>query len=152
MFFASVQAITGFLFLLPHRRATVLRLEVIVRFASLFCFSVLLISLAFAPRSLARSKQTGFLDRTLSLQGTTYRYQVFVPEKWSSKQKWPIILFLHGAGERGSDGLLQTDVGLPHAIRLDRSRFPAVVVMPQCLKDNWWPTPEMEEIALAALA
>ena len=54
------------------------------------------------------------------------------------KQKWPIILFLHGYGERGSDGLLQTDVGLPHAIRLDRSRFPAVVVIPQCTLDHWW--------------
>jgi len=77
---------------------------------------------------------------------------VFVPEDWSPKQKWPIILFLHGAGERGSDGLLQTDVGLPHAIRLERSRFETIVVMPQCLKDGWWATPQMEEMALAALA
>jgi predicted peptidase len=120
------------------------RLAVIVSF--------LVFSMAAAPRSSARIPQTGFLDRTISIRGTTYKYQVFVPEDWSAKQKWPIILFLHGAGERGSDGLLQTDVGLPHAIRLDRSRFHTVVVIPQCLKDSWWPTPQMEELALAALA
>ena len=122
-----------------------------MRFRSLAVAAFVTLSLVAVPRSGART-QTGFLDRTISVKGTTYKYQVFVPEDWSSKQKWPVILFLHGAGERGSDGLLQTDVGLPHAIRLDRSRFKAVIVMPQCLKDGWWPTPQMEEMALAALA
>lgn len=110
------------------------------------------ISLALAPRGAAREKeQTGFLDRVIRLHGTAYKYQVFVPDDWSPKQKWPIILFLHGAGERGSDGLLQTEAGLPRAIRLNRSRFPAVVVMPQCPRESWWPAPEMEEVALGAL-
>jgi len=122
-----------------------------VRFLSIIAALFLILSLAAAPRSSASTPQTGFLDRRISVKGTAYKYQVFVPENWSPKQKWPIILFLHGAGERGSDGLLQTDVGLPHAVRLDRSRFPAVIVIPQCLKDNWWQTPQMEEMALAAL-
>jgi len=122
-----------------------------VKLSSLLVISFLVLSLFAAPRSNART-QTGFLDRTISVKGVTYKYQVFVPEDWSSKQKWPIILFLHGAGERGSDGLLQTDVGLPHAIRLDRSRFNSIVVIPQCLKDSWWPAPQMEELALATLA
>lgn len=121
-----------------------------MRSRHIFLAALLLLTMA-ATRSAART-QTGFLDRTISVKGTTYKYQVFVPEDWSSKQKWPIILFLHGAGERGSDGLLQTDVGLPHAVRLDRSRFHAIIVMPQCLKDDWWPTAKMEEMALASLA
>jgi len=100
----------------------------------------------------ARNQATGFLNRTLSLHGATYKYQVFVPDNWSPKQKWPVILFLHGSGERGDDGLLQTDVGLPHAIRQNRSRFPAIVVIPQCLTGRWWTEPEMEEVALGALA
>ena len=123
-----------------------------MRFTIFLVLSLLTVSLAAAPRAAARAHETGFLDRTLSLHGTSYKYQVFLPENWSPKQKWPIILFLHGAGERGSDGLLQTDVGLPHAIRHDRSRFPAVVVIPQCFTDRWWTQPEMEAMALAALA
>jgi predicted peptidase len=123
-----------------------------VQFRFFLCLALLPVSLAPTPCSAARTKETGFLDRALSLHGATYKYQVFVPEDWNAKRKWPIILFLHGAGERGSDGLLQTDVGLPHAIRQDRSRFPTIVVIPQCLKDHWWTEPQMEEIALASLA
>ena len=37
------------------------------------------------------------------------------------------------------------------AIQRDCARFPAVVVMPQCPKDNWWSAPSMEELALAAM-
>jgi len=123
-----------------------------VRFTPLFSFSLLALSLALASRSAARVQQTGFLDRTISLGGTTYKYQVFLPDPWSAKQKWPLILFLHGAGERGSDGLLQTDGGLPHAVRLDRSRFPTIIVIPQCAKDHWWTQPEFQAVSLAALA
>jgi predicted peptidase len=100
----------------------------------------------------AKTPETGFLDRTVTVANTKYKYQVFVPDNWTPKKKWPVILFLHGAGERGSDGLLQTEVGLPRAIRENRSRFRTVVVIPQCLPDHWWTTPEMEEMALAALA
>jgi predicted peptidase len=150
MNFVSVQAITPSLLLL---QPGVLKffVEVPVRFAlpSLLFF---LAAVTLGPRGLARSRETGFLDRSVSLHGTTYKYQVFVPEDWSPKQKWPIILFLHGAGERGSDGLLQTDIGLPNAIRHDRTRFPTLVVMPQCVNDRWWTEPVMEEMALAALA
>ena len=120
---------------------------------SRFRFLLLLaLVLALCSSSYARKQETGFLDRHLSLHGAIYKYQVFVPDNWSPHQKWPIILFLHGAGERGADGLIQTQVGIATAIRNDRSRFLAIVVMPQCLKDHSWNKPDMEEVALAALA
>ncbi len=106
--------------------------------------------LATALPALARV-QTGFLDRTVTVSGVTYRYQVFVPADFSSKKSWPVILFLHGSGERGSDGLIQTDVGIGHAIRLKSSRFPFVVVMPQCSENKIWGEPDMQAQALAAL-
>ena len=99
----------------------------------------------------AKSHDTGFLDRTITLKGTSYKYQVFVPENWSPHQKWPIILFLHGAGERGNDGLQQTDIGIGTEIRNDRGRIPAVVVMPQCQKNLWWTQPPMDDLAIASL-
>ena len=118
----------------------------------LLCVSLLAFALPLASRGSAATPATGFLDRTLKLHGETYKYQVFLPDNWNPKQKWPIIMFLHGYGERGADGLLQTDVGMPHAIRDKRSQFPAVVVIPQCRMDHWWTQPEMEEMALATLA
>jgi len=112
--------------------------------------AVLAAALAVVPAN-AKKSATGFLDRTVTLGGTEYRYQVFVPSDWTSSKKWPIILFLHGAGERGDDGLKQTEVGIGRAIRLDRSRFPAIVVMPQCRKDQWWSTSPMDDVAIQSL-
>lgn len=100
---------------------------------------------------LARPHETGFLNRTVQLNQETYRYQVFVPANWDPHQKWPVILFLHGAGERGDDGLLQTDVGIGHALRTHAVDWPLVVVMPQCRRDKVWTDPDMQAQALAAL-
>ncbi len=87
----------------------------------------------------AQSKvETGFLNRTVDVKGATYKYQVYVPADYASSQKWPVILFLHGAGERGKDGLLQTQVGLPAVIRGDVKKYPAIVVMPQVPPDSMW--------------
>lgn len=96
-------------------------------------------------------QETGFLNRTVRVKGVPYHYQVYVPAEWNKSTAWPVILFLHGAGERGDDGLAQTQVGIGGAIRFHRERVPAVVVMPQCRKEKVWTQPEMEEMALAAL-
>jgi len=99
----------------------------------------------------AKKHETGFLDRTISFQAVNYKYQVFVPEDWTPHQKWPIILALHGAGERGDDGVLQTDVGIGTAIRTNRSAIRAIVVMPQCPKHLWWMLAPMDDLAMSTL-
>jgi predicted peptidase len=70
--------------------------------------------------------------------GRVSRYQVYVPSNYATGTAWPVILFLHGAGERGADGLRQTSVGLAPAIRSDPTRFPAIVVFPQVPDDSQW--------------
>ena len=96
--------------------------------------------------------ETGFLDRTVTLEGKAYRYQVYVPRTYAKGSKSPIILALHGAGERGSDGLLQTEVGLAGAIRRHPERWPAIVVFPQAPTDTLWQgvPARMAQAALAA--
>ena len=116
---------------------------------SKFAISGLAVLMLVLP-SYAR-QETGFLDRTVSVQGQTYRYQVFVPAMWDARKKWPVILALHGAGERGSDGLLQTDVGFAHAIREHAEGDAFIAVLPQCSKDKFWIDPSEEAQALAAL-
>ncbi|HET7188290.1 MAG TPA: PHB depolymerase family esterase [Gemmatimonadaceae bacterium] len=87
----------------------------------------------------AQRVETGFLDRTVTVSGLVYRYQVYLPAEYATgAQRWPVILFLHGAGERGADGLLQTNVGLPAAIRATPARYPAIVVIPQVPTDSLW--------------
>lgn len=113
-------------------------------------FSAAFILAMALPASSARV-QTGFLDRTVTISGTSYRYQVFVPADFSKDKLWPVVLSLHGSGERGDDGLIQTDVGIGHAIRLKNSRFSFIVVMPQCRDKKIWGDPDMQAQALAAL-
>jgi predicted peptidase len=99
----------------------------------------------------AAQTPTGFLDRSVSVGGGTYRYQVYVPADYNaSQQRWPVILFLHGGGERGADGVFQTQVGLGSAIRSAPSKWPAIVVMPQTPSDSIW-LGAPSETAIAAL-
>jgi predicted peptidase len=113
--------------------------------------ALLFLCLLIAVPAIAKKQETGFLDRTVDIQGVNYKYQVYVPDDWTPRQKWPVILFLHGSGERGDDGLMQTDVGIGMAIRTNRSEIRAIVVMPQCPKNTWWMMPPMEDVAMTAL-
>jgi len=101
----------------------------------------------------ARTQETGFLNRTLQFHGARYRFQIYLPEDYqpNDHRLWPIILFLHGRGERGSEGMWQTQVGLPAAIRDHPDRWPFIVVMPQCPQEHYWTDPGMLRMAMAAL-
>jgi poly(3-hydroxybutyrate) depolymerase len=99
------------------------------------------------------AQETGFLNRRIQIGATTYRYQVYLPEEWrrNDRKQWPVILFLHGRGERGQEGMWQTQIGLPQAIRDHPERWPFVVVMPQCAIDRYWTDKEMLAMAMAEL-
>lgn len=120
-----------------------------MRLRTSVCRAILLAALV-AESASAQRVETGFLDRTVTVAGQGYRYQVYVPAEYSTEGRWPVILFLHGAGERGTDGLLQTTVGLGPAIRSAPKRFPAIVVFPQAPPDSQW-VGMPAEMALVAL-
>ena len=102
-------------------------------------------------------QETGFLNRSITLNGTTYKFQVYLPEDYRHPDElpdhrhFPLILFLHGRGERGSEGMWQTQVGLPAQLRDHPERWPVVVVMPQCPLRHFWTDPDMLQLALASL-
>jgi predicted peptidase len=95
-------------------------------------------------------QETGFLNRTVRVNGNDYPYAVYVPRGFDRARKWPVILFLHGSGERGSDGLRPSQVGLGAAIRFDPSGVPAIVVFPHAPLDTRW-IGEPADAAIAAL-
>lgn len=105
----------------------------------------------FFTLSCSIAADSGFVSRSVEVDGESYLYQVFVPSDWSADKKWPVILFLHGAAERGLDGSRQTSVGLPSVVRRQRADFPAIVVMPQCRRGTWWGDPRMEAQVFRAL-
>jgi predicted peptidase len=88
--------------------------------------------------AVTNSPTTGFINKTLTKDGVPVRYVLYVPGGYDAAREWPLVVFLHGAGERGSDGLIQSDVGIGHAIRKNPERFPCLVLMPQCPADKFW--------------
>lgn len=83
-------------------------------------------------------RQTGFLDRTVTVSGKTYPYTVYVPRDFETKATWPVVLSLHGAGERGNDGVRQMQIGAAAAVRAHPTWVPAIVVFPQAPADTRW--------------
>lgn len=75
----------------------------------------------------------------ITVNGATLRipYVLFIPETFTPREKPPVILFLHGAGERGTDLDAIFIHGVQHEIgRADRPdlgrNFPFIVISPQC--------------------
>ena len=73
-------------------------------------------------------------DVTLQLE-----YLLFLPNSYdhSPDKKWPMIIFLHGAGERGNNLELLKKHGIPKIIEQNPD-FQFITASPQCPKDSWW--------------
>ncbi len=80
-----------------------------------------------------------FEKKEFIYKGDTLRYRVLFPENYDSTRKYPLVLFLHGAGERGNDNESQ----LKHGAFLfsnpeNREKYPAIVLFPQCPEEEYW--------------
>lgn len=79
----------------------------------------------------AQVAQRGFVDRVFRDEAGAHKYVVFVPREYTPEREWPVIMYLHGAGERGTDGRRQLTVGLGPYVRQNAQTFPFIVVFPQ---------------------
>ena len=83
--------------------------------------------------------KSDFLKEAFISQSDTLNYRMLYPENFSESKSYPLLLFLHGAGERGSDNESQLTHGSSQFLdSLKRKKFPAVVIFPQCPKDDYW--------------
>lgn len=64
-------------------------------------------------------------------------YLLHRPRDHAAREDWPLVLFLHGSGERGDDLSLVAREGLPRRLA-DGLDFPAVVLAPQCPQGHVW--------------
>lgn len=80
-----------------------------------------------------------FTYETHVVNDDTLNYRMLLPKNFDDTKQYPLVLFLHGAGERGSDNKKQ----LVHGSELflnekNRDSFPAILIFPQCPKDDYW--------------
>lgn len=64
-------------------------------------------------------------------------YLLYLPADLKCKEKWPLMIFLHGAGERGSN-VEKVKVHGPPKMVQDNPNFEFIVVSPQCPTGGWW--------------
>ncbi|MCA9007217.1 MAG: hypothetical protein KDA70_18240, partial [Planctomycetaceae bacterium] len=106
------------------------------RYSFAFRSTLLLLALVLLPsptelQAQKKTAETGFVNAVYKDDQGEHRYVVFVPKNYNPEKKYPVILFLHGAGERGNDGLKPIQVGLGPVIKQQEDSFPFVVVFPQ---------------------
>jgi predicted peptidase len=92
-----------------------------------------------------------FVKGTVSVGTGTYPYQVFVPKAYNSGAKWPVILYMHSAAEKGTDGNAQVSIGLAPVVKAQATTFPAFAVFPQLPPGEGADRTMQKNIELAAL-
>ncbi len=100
-----------------------------------------LVFLLLAVTSLAAAEPParGFQNRVFQdAEGKPHPFVIFVPMKFEAGRKPPVMLFLHGSGERGTNNIDQIMVGLAPAIWKRKGSFPFVTVIPQCQSGSNW--------------
>ncbi|MES2660327.1 MAG: dienelactone hydrolase family protein [Verrucomicrobiota bacterium] len=83
--------------------------------------------------------------------GTVVKYRWSAPEKIDAGKIYPLVLFLHGSGERGDDNSAQLKHGV-RAIQAGTAKLgqPVFLIAPQCPKERWWSPVDMEKMRLSA--
>ncbi|MBP1637427.1 MAG: Phospholipase/carboxylesterase [Bacteroidetes bacterium] len=80
-----------------------------------------------------------FLRKEFIFKGDTLKYRVLLPEKYDKTQKYPLVVFLHGSGERGNDNEKQLVHGAAlFAKEQNRLDYPSIVLFPQCPQNASW--------------
>ncbi len=86
------------------------------------------------------AQDLALFEKHWHVSGTdTLPYRLLLPENYDVSKKYPLVFFLHGAGERGKDNEKQLVHGAKLFLKEEvRKNFPAIVVFPQCPSNSFW--------------
>lgn len=97
------------------------------------------IAIALSASALNAQDLSIYQKKWMVQNGDTLPYRILLPEGYDSTVKYPVIFFLHGAGERGNDNQKQLVHGGKLFLKDDvRNNYKAIVVFPQCPTNNYW--------------
>lgn len=69
----------------------------------------------------------------------TLKYRILYPNDFSESKQYPVLFFLHGAGERGNENNKQLVHGSAlFAAEENLEKFPAIIIFPQCATNDFW--------------
>ena len=104
-----------------------------MKLISLFILTAISYSVSYAQNNTLFAKKL-FIQKT-----DTLPYRILLPDNYKPENKYPLIIFLHGSGERGNDNEKQLIHGAELFLRDSiRKKYPAIVVFPQCNENSYW--------------
>ncbi|MEO6070266.1 MAG: prolyl oligopeptidase family serine peptidase [Chitinophagaceae bacterium] len=90
--------------------------------------------------AISQAQDFSLYQKKWLVQGVdTLPYRILLPEPYDLNKKYPVLFFLHGAGERGMDNEKQLIHGGALFLQKEaRTKFPAIIVFPQCAEKTSW--------------
>ena len=103
----------------------------------LYISVLFLVIMLIVPSSVAAQDKEAYKKEHFIKGADTLNYRILFPMDFSEEKKYPVVLFLHGAGERGNDNESQLIHGSSLFLE-NRENFPAIVIFPQAPKEDYW--------------
>lgn len=105
----------------------------------------LAVILLLVPFSMDAQSKDEFKREQFVSENDTLNYRILYPDNFSETKEYPVVLVLHGAGERGDDNEAQLVHGSDLFLKAEnRKEFPAIVIFPQAPKDDYWAKVEVK--------
>ena len=105
-----------------------------------FLYTVLIVIIMFSSNFSQSEKQTNHNFQKEIKKTISVNYLLYLPRDYTDRDTlFPLVLFLHGSGERGNDLEKVKIHGLPMLIEEGKD-FPFLVVSPQCPENIFWDT------------
>ena len=98
-----------------------------------FFICLILLSLC----SLAQEDVSQFKADSIVDGKDTLRYRLLYPSNFSNENQYPLVIFLHGAGERGHDNTSQLKYAVPFFQNIEKQN-PSIIIVPQCPDSSFW--------------
>ncbi len=105
----------------------------------LYLILALLYVLLMLPFSAGAQSREEFRPEKFVQNNDTLNYRILYPKDFDKGRQYPLVLFLHGAGERGHDNEAQLTHGSDLFLQEEvREKFPAIVIFPQAPQEDYW--------------
>lgn len=91
-------------------------------------------------------------NRTVEFDSNQFDYQIYIPAELQNVENAPVIVFLHGIGQRGSGGFVPTAGAGGSLVSHYFARIPTIILLPQCRAGSYWSDPVMDEMVMKSLA
>ncbi len=90
-------------------------------------------------------------SRTVAVGALDYDYQIYLPPGIESEKNLPVIIFLHGIGQRGANGFVPATGAGGALLSHYFAKVPSIILLPQCRAGVYWSEAAMDKMVTGAL-